>query len=262
MKIELQGKVALVTGAGQGIGQAIALALAAEGVVVAVNDLSVARLEQTLGAVSAQGGRAIPAAADIRSFDQATQMVAHIEREAGPVEILVNNAAVLTPKLFVDSSPEDWERDIGVILYGTLNCTRAVIRGMMDRSAGKIVSIASDAGRVGQERDTFYGAAKAGVIAFAKSLAKEVGPNNVNVNVVSPGATDTPMYQAAQKEALAKMGEAKFQDRERKILRAYPLRRIAKPEDIANAVVFLASEAARHITGQVISVNGGFCMPG
>jgi NAD(P)-dependent dehydrogenase (short-subunit alcohol dehydrogenase family) len=261
MQLGLENKVALVTGAGQGIGQAIVSALAGEGAIVAANDLTVERTQATVTAAERSGGRAMAAPCDITRYTEVCDMVVRVERELGPVEILVNNAAVLTPKLFADSTPEDWDRDIKVILYGTLNCTHAVLPGMLARSQGKIVNIASDAARVGQERDTFYSAAKAGVIAFSKSLAKEVGPNNINVNTVSPGATDTPMYQTAQREVLAKIGEIKFQDRQRKILQAYPMRRIGVPGDIANAVLFLASDAARHITGQVMSVNGGFCMP-
>jgi len=261
MQLGLEKKVALVTGAGQGIGQTIVAALAAEGAIVAVNDVTVERTQATVAAVERSGGRAMAAPCDITKYAEVCDMVARVERELGPIGILVNNAAVLTPKLFADSTPEDWDRDIKVILYGTLNCTHAVLPGMRARSHGKIVNIASDAARVGQERDTFYSAAKAGVIAFSKSLAKEVGPSNINVNTVSPGATDTPMYQAAQREVLAKIGEIKFQDRQRKILQAYPMRRIGVPADIANAVLFLASDAARHITGQVMSVNGGFCMP-
>jgi 2-hydroxycyclohexanecarboxyl-CoA dehydrogenase len=262
MDLGLAGKVVLVTGGGQGIGQAIALAFAAEGAVVAVNDLTSERTGDTLAAIARGGGRGLDAAADITSFDAVTRMAAGIVAAAGRIDVLVNNAALLTPKLFVESDPQDWEREIGVILFGTLNCTRAVIDGMIARKSGKIVNIASDAARVGQERDTYYSAAKAGVIAFAKSLAKEVGPSNINVNAVSPGATDTPMRQTAQQQALRTLGAEKFAEREKKILRAYPIRRIAEPADIANTVVFLASEAARHITGQVVSVNGGFCMPG
>jgi len=261
MDLSLTGKLAFITGSGQGIGQAIAIAFAGQGARVAVNDLNPERVEATVAAVEKAGGQAFPVVADITAPDRVRRAMTELEAGAGPVDILVNNAAVLVPKLFVESTPADWKREIDVILYGTLNCTHAVIGGMVQRRAGKIVNIASDAGRIGQERDTYYAAAKAGVIAFAKSLAKEVGPSNVNVNVVSPGATHTPLREAAQAAALAKMGREKFDEREKKILRAYPLRRIGTPEDVANAVVFLASEAARHITGQVVSVNGGFCMP-
>jgi len=261
MELGLRGKVVLVTGGGQGIGQAISLAFAAEGALVAVNDLTADRSSATIAAIEQIGGHSLNAPADIRSFDEALRMVATLTAGGHHVDVLVNNAAVLIPKPFVEATPQDWEREIGVILFGTLNCTHAVIGGMIQRKYGKIINIASDAARVGQERDTSYSAAKAGVIAFAKSLAKEVGPDNINVNVVSPGATDTPMRQTAQSQVLEQIGQAKFDERERKILRAYPIRRIAVPADIANTVVFLASEAARHITGQVVSVNGGFCMP-
>ena len=262
MQLGIAGKVVLVTGSGQGIGQTMALTFAAEGAKVAVNDVFPDRVADTLRLIEAAGGVACAAACDITSFDSVKAMVAAVESRLGPVDILVNNAAVLTPKLFVDSTPQDWDRDIKVVLYGTLNCTRAVLDGMTARGWGKIVNIASDAARVGQERDTFYGAAKAGVIGFTKSLAKEVGPSNINVNAVSPSGTDTPMRKDVERRALESMGDEKYRERERKILRAYPMRRIGLPEDVANMVVFLASDAGRHITGQVISVNGGFCMPG
>jgi len=262
VELELEGKVVLITGSGQGIGQVMAYTFAAEGAVVAVNDLRPERVDETVSAITAKGGRAVGVAADITSFDEAKAMVADIERRSGPVDVLVNNAAVLVPKYFVESTPDDWDREIKVVLYGTLNCTRAVIDRMIERKQGKIVNIASDAARVGQERDTYYGAAKAGVIAFAKSLAKEVGPSGINVNVVSPGATDSPMRREVERLAREKLGDEKYREREKKILRAYPLRRIGRPEDIANMVAFLASDAARQITGQVVSVNGGFCMPG
>lgn len=262
MQLGIAGKVALVTGSGQGIGQAIARAFAAEGACVVVNDLVAERVAETVQHVEATGAKALGSVADITSYAAVKEMLADVEARIGPVDILVNNAAVLTPKTFVESTPEDWDREIKVILYGTLNCTRAVVEGMIARKQGKIISIASDAARIGQERDTYYGAAKAGVIGFSKSLAKEVGPFNVNVNAVSPSGTDTPMRRDVERRALEHLGEEKYRERERKILRAYPLRRIGQPEDIANMVLFLASDAGRHITGQVISVNGGFCMPG
>ena len=262
MELGLRDKVALVTGSGQGIGQTIAVEFAREGAKVAVNDLSAEKTRETIDLIEGIGGTAMAAPFDVSDFEATAGGVAAIEARLGPVEILVNNAALLVPKLFVDSTPRDWDREIKVILHGTLNCTRAVLDDMIDRREGKIVNIASDAARVGQQRDTYYGAAKAGVIAFAKSLAKEIGRYNINVNCVSPGATDSPMRQEVERLAREKLGEEAYAERQKKILRLYPLRRIGRPEDVSNTVLFLSSDLTRQITGQVVSVNGGFAMPG
>jgi 2-hydroxycyclohexanecarboxyl-CoA dehydrogenase len=133
---------------------------------------------------------------------------------------------------------------------------------MIAKTSGKIVNIVTDAARAGQERQVNYSAAKGGVISFTKSIATEVGRHNINVNAVSPGATNSPMRQAMLREMVAKVGEQKMLEREEKVKRAYPLRRIGEPEDIANMVMFLCSESARHVTGQIVSVNGGFVRPG
>ena len=262
MELGLRNKVVVVTGSGQGIGQTIAVEFAREGAKVAVNDLNKERTLETIRQIEEAGESAIAAPFDVADFEAVRGAMALVEKELGPVEILVNNAAVLVPKLFIESTPEDWDREIKVILYGSLNCTRAVLDGMIERQEGKIVNIASDAARVGQARDTYYGAAKAGVIALAKSLAKEVGRYNINVNCLSPGATDSPMRQEVERLAREKLGEEAFAERQKKILRLYPLRRIGRPEDIANMVLFLSSDVSRQITGQVVSVNGGFAMPG
>ena len=262
MELGLRNKVVLVTGSGQGIGRTIAVEFAHEGARVAVNDLSAQKTRETIDLIEGIGGTAMAAPFDVSDFEATADGVAATQARLGPVEILVNNAAVLVPTLFVDSTPQDWDREIKVILYGTLNCTRAVLDGMIERGEGKIVNIASDAARVGQQRDTCYGAAKAGVIGFAKSLAKEIGRYNINVNCVSPGATDSPMRQEVERLAREKLGEEAYAERQKKILRLYPLRRIGRPEDVSNMVLYLSSDLARQITGQVVSVNGGFAMPG
>lgn len=263
MDLKLKDRVALVTGSGQGIGRTIALALAAEGAHVAVNDVNVKGVEETVDLVRRSGARAIAAPCDITNLDAVKAMAARVEGELGRIDVLVNNAALLiSHEMFLDTKPEDCDREIRVILYGTMNCARAVLPGMIQRKFGKVINIVTDAARVGQERQCNYSAAKGGVISFTKSIAKEVGRHNINVNAVSPGATNSPMRMEMLRQLKENVGEAKAAEREEKVKRAYALRRIGEPEDIANAVVFLASEAGRHVTGQVLSVNGGFAMLG
>jgi len=263
MDLKIEDRVALVTGGGQGIGRTIALALAAEGARIAVNDVNAKGIEETVAAVQTAGGRAMSAQCDITDLAAVNEMVRKVEAEYGRIDVLVNNAALLISHgMFLETNPEDCDKEIRVILYGTMNCVRAVLPGMIQRKCGKVINIATDAARVGQERQCNYSAAKGGVISFTKSIAKEVGRHNINVNAISPGATNSPMRMEMLRQLKEKIGEAKAAEREEKVKRAYALRRIGETEDIANAVVFLASEAARQITGQILSVNGGFAMPG
>jgi len=263
VKLELKDKVVLLTGSGQGIGQQMALAFAAEGARIAVNDVNPKGIEQTLALLAEAGGEGMSAQADITDLASVRAMVAAVEAKFGRVDVLVNNAALLLDhELFLDKKPEDADREIKVILYGTMNCCRGVVPGMIERRYGKVVNVVTDAARVGQERQCNYSSAKGGVISFTKSFAKEVGRHNVNVNAVSPGATNSPMRQGMLRDLIAKVGEKAAAEREEKVRRAYALRRIGEVEDVSNAVIFLSSEAARHITGQVLSVNGGFAMLG
>lgn len=260
MDLKLAGKAALITGAGSGIGQAIALAFAREGVTVAVNDIAEERVAETIRLIAAEGGRSVAAACDISSLKAVNAMLSSLPQ---PPDILVNNAAILLASApFLETRMEDCEQEIRVILMGSMNCTRAVLPAMIGRRWGKVVNIVSDAARAGQEREVNYSAAKGGVLSFTKSIAREVGRHNVNVNAVSPAATNTPLRQNLVRKMADRMGDQAVAEREEKIRRAYPLKRIGETEDVANAVLFLASEAARHITGQVLSVNGGYTMIG
>ena len=263
MDTGLQGRVVMITGAGGGIGRTMALSFSREGAKVAVNDISEKGVAETVDMIRAAGGTAEPARCDITDLSAVRACVRTVEEALGGIDALVNNAALIVAhELFVETKPEDCDKEIKVVLYGTMNCTRAVLPGMIERRFGKIVNIVTDAARVGQERQANYSAAKGGVISFTKSLAKEVGPHNINVNAVSPGATNSPIRAEMLRQLTTKIGEEKAKEREEKVRRLYPLRRIGESEDVSNAVVFLASDLARHVTGQIVSVNGGFAMPG
>ena len=261
MNLDLKGKTVLITGSGSGMGQHMAVGYAQEGAKVAVNDINGDAVAETIKMVEEAGGTAHDATADITDLATVKDMIAVTESTLGGIDILVNNAALLTEHtMFLETDPDACMREIAVILHGTMHCSRSVLPGMINRGGGKIVNIATDAARVGQEREVNYSAAKGGVIAFTKSLAKEVGRHNVNVNVVSPGATNSPMRIGLQEQLRQKLGNEAWKAREVKVLRLYPLRRIGEMEDITNTVLFMTSNAARHITGQVLSVNGGFAM--
>jgi len=258
----IRDRMALVTGGGRGIGRQICLTLAEEGVRVAVNDLFQERADESAGEISRAGGQAIGVSADVTKAGAVNEMVRRAVEEFGAIDILVNNAGIpavsardavpATGGFFAGSDTEQWERTMGLITYGVLNCSRAVIEGMSERRWGRIINIISDAGRVGEPRLVAYSMAKAGVIGFSKALAKEVGRACITVNCVSPATTETE----ATTTWIAAQGE--------QIMRQYPLarglNRLGKPSDIADAVAFLASERAEWITGQVLSVNGGYSM--
>jgi NAD(P)-dependent dehydrogenase (short-subunit alcohol dehydrogenase family) len=228
-----------------------------------VNDVNESGIAETCRLVRAGGGRALGARYDITDLGATRSMVAEVERNLRRIDVLVNNAALLLNHgLFLDTDPEACDQEIKVILYGTMNCTRAALPAMTERRYGKVINVLTDAARVGQERQANYSAAKGGVISFTKSIAREVGRHNINVNAVSPGATNSPMRMEMLRQLRESIGAEKAAEREERVKRAYALRRLGEPDDVANAVVFLASEAARHITGQILSVNGGYACLG
>jgi 2-hydroxycyclohexanecarboxyl-CoA dehydrogenase len=263
MDLGLAGQVVLITGAGSGIGQAIALGFAAEGSAVVVNDLTAERCTETVALVRQAGAATMAAPFDVSRLEAAQAGIAQVRSEFGRIDILVNNAAIMLNNVsFVESRPEDCEREIAVGLFGAMHCARTVLNGMIERGYGRIVNIVSDAARVGQEREVAYSSAKGGVIAFTKSLAREVGRHGITVNAVSPAATDTPLRREMLLRMESKIGAEGVAAREEKVRRAYPVRRIGRPEDTAALVTFLASARAGHVTGQIHSVNGGFAMIG
>jgi 2-hydroxycyclohexanecarboxyl-CoA dehydrogenase len=245
---KLAHKVAVVTGAGQGIGRAIAGKLAAEGATVVATDVNEATAKETAEAL---GGDAVGIRTDVTSRESVDAMVAQVRDRFGRIDVLVNNAGWDKAGPFVDSDPADWDRVIAINLYGVLNTSHAVLPVMVEQKSGSVVNLASDAGRVGSSGEAVYSAAKGGVIAFTKATAREMARHQVNANCVCPGPTDTALF--------ASMGGDDPKLREA-LTRAIPFRRLADPTDLANAVAFLASDEAAYITGQTVSVSGGLTM--
>lgn len=252
-----EGKVALITGGARGIGFAAAQRIASEGGRVALADIDAAAAEAAAKTLP----HAIGVGCNITREDEVRAMVARTESDLGPLSIFVNSAAILDDKLFLESGPADWERMLSVCLHGPMLGLRAVLPGMVERGHGRVVCLASDSARIGQARLSYYAAAKAGVIALVKSVAQEVGKAGVTLNVVSPGATNTPLRIAREQGMRDQMGEEKYARRLQSVLKLYPVGRIGEPEDIASAITFLCSTEASWVTGQVLSVNGGFVMP-
>jgi NAD(P)-dependent dehydrogenase (short-subunit alcohol dehydrogenase family) len=249
--IDLEGRSALVTGAGQGVGRAIARTLAAAGSTVAVNDFVAARAEAVVEEIRRAGGKATAAPFDVTAYDDVTTAV----KEVGDVDILVNNAgnagtAGFDFGPFARSEPADWDRYLQVNLYGVLHCTRAVLPAMIERGEGRVVTIISDAGRWGEPNMGAYAAAKAGAAGFSRSVAREVGRHGVTVNCVALGTMDPdPENPETDPEAAERL---------RQQLRSYIIRRRGHPDDVAGLVTYLASPLASWITGQTYPVNGGY----
>ena len=248
----LAGRGVLVTGAASGIGRAIALRLGSEGAVVGIVDLDAAGSEEAAAAIRAADGTAHVRVADIRDAAAVEAAVAGFEAEAGTIDGLVNNAGWDLAGDFLDTEPEQWRKVIDINLYGPLHVTRSVLARMVARGSGRVVSIASDAGRVGSSGESVYAACKGGIIAFSKSIAREVARHGITVNVVSPGPSDTPLF--ANFDPSGKLAKA--------LERAIPMRRLGRPEDYEGLVAFLLSDEAGFLTGQTISVSGGLTMHG
>ncbi|MFA5028010.1 MAG: 3-oxoacyl-ACP reductase family protein [Candidatus Methylomirabilota bacterium] len=259
MELQLQGKVALVTGAARGIGRGIAVTLAGEGATVAVNYRERAdAAEETVRRIRENGGRAEAFRADVGQYAEAERLVAATLERFGRIDILVNNAGVVTRYPILEVPMDEWDRVVRTNLYGCFHCSRLVGRHMVERGGGgKIVSISSIHGRVAKAGMGPYCATKAAIDAFSKQLAVELAPHRINVNVVASGTIITeinlPLYQSTKPEDIEKRTA---------VLHRVPLQEIGQPEDIGHAVAFLASDAARYITGVVLYVDGGYTADG
>jgi 2-hydroxycyclohexanecarboxyl-CoA dehydrogenase len=251
----LQGKVALVTGAANGIGRAIAMRLAAEGCVVGIFDRDQPGALDCAGQIQAQGGHSHVELVDIGDYAEVARAVQSFEQARGPVAILVNNAGWDRAANFLDTEPAFWEQVVRINLYGPLNMHHVVLKRMAERGGGCVVNIASDAGRVGSSGEAVYSACKGGLIALTKTLARELVGKGIRLNVVCPGPTDTAILRSfTEGPDGAKILEG--------LKRAIPMKRLGTPEDYPGIVAFLASDDAAYITGQTISVSGGLTMHG
>jgi 2-hydroxycyclohexanecarboxyl-CoA dehydrogenase len=246
------GRVAFVTGAGRGIGRAIALRLAEHGDEVAVGDIRTDDASETVTAIEELGGRAVAIPLDVTDSASVENAVEETLGLLGPVEILVNNAGWDEMKPFLETDEPFWDRLIEVNFKGCLRMTKATLPDMVDKGWGRIVNIGSDAGRVGSSFESVYSGAKGGMIAFTKTIAREVARTGVTANTVCPGPTDTPMLAEVAEEQGAKIIEA--------LKRAVPMKRLGVPEDVAHAVAFFAADESHFITGQTLSVSGGLTM--
>lgn len=247
--MKLKGKVSIVTGASRGIGRAIAETMAKEGAGVALVDIDTGPLKKAASKIGKGGGTAIAIQADVSDPDAVERMVSEVIHHFGAVDILVNNAGIILRGVFTDLARKDWERVLSVNLGGTFNCCKAVVPHMIEQGGGKIVNVSSIAGKIGDiTASPAYGTSKGAINTFTKSLARQLAQYGINVNAVAPHAIETDMS--------AQWSE----DKRREVISSIPLKRLGKPEEVAAVVVFLATEGAGFITGEVININGGFLM--
>ena len=247
--MDFTGKVAIVTGSGRGIGKAIAMKLAENGATLVINDVGdSAPAEQTVTEIKNMNRQAMAIMADVSSSADVTKMMETAIAAYGKVDILVNNAGITRDQLTMKMTDEEWDKVLAIDLKSVFLCTRAVLRPMLKQRSGRIISMSSVVGIIGNAGQANYAAAKAGIIGFTKTIAKEVASRGITVNAVAPGFIYTPMTQVLPEE------------RKQTLMNNIPLGYLGTPRDIAETVAFLASEEARYITGQVISVDGGISL--
>lgn len=244
--MRVKGRIALVTGSSRGLGRAIALALADEGADVAVNYVvNRGQAEEVAKAIKAKGRRTVACRADVSDYDQVIAMKRAVEESLGTVDILVNNAGIISDKTFVKMDHVQWQRVLSVNLDGTFNCTKVFIEGMLAMGWGRIVNMTAFTGQAGNFGQANYAAATAGIMAFTKSLAKELASKGITVNAVAAGFAETDMVRTIPERVL------------KRLIEQIPMKRLGRPEEVARAVIFLVSSDGDYITGQEISVNGG-----
>jgi 2-hydroxycyclohexanecarboxyl-CoA dehydrogenase len=249
-------KVVVITGAAGGIGRAICRRFAEEGAVIAAVDINADALAALDAELKPLGAKVTLVAVDITDHAAVVKAMAGVKEQLGRIDVLVNNAGWDMPVQFIDSTPDFWSKVIAINLVGPLNMHHAVLPHMVADGGGMIVNISSDAGRVGSSGESVYSACKGGIIAFTKTMARECAKNNIRLNAVCPGPTDTPLLQSF-------LGEGEYgQKLYEGLKRSIPLKRLGQPEDLAGIVAFMASADAEFITGQVISVSGGLTMHG
>jgi 3-oxoacyl-[acyl-carrier protein] reductase len=246
--MNLNGKVALVTGAGQGIGKVIAIKLAKNGASVVLNDLNKEGLNAVASEIENNGGKALPLEANVVNMEDVQGMVDKIVQELGGIHILVNNAGITRDALLLRMSVDDWDTVLSVNLKGVFNCTKSALKYMSKQKEGNIISIASIVGVMGNAGQANYAASKAGVIGFTKTVAKEYAKRGIKANAIAPGFISTAMTDALSDKVKEEM------------MKQIPMGKLGEPEDVADAVLFLASDASSYITGQVININGGMYM--
>ena len=250
MNYNMEGKVALVTGGARNVGREISLALAGEGAAVAINYHGAEKEAAALVAeIKAAGGTARAYQCDVADYDAVCRMVAKVIEDMGRIDVLINNAGYVSPGRFVQTTPEDWKKQIDVGLYGVIHCCHAVVPHMAEQGGGRIISLAGDSARVGEKGLAITASSRGGVMALSKSLAKELGREGITGKVVALGLVET-----------SHSDKAWLEENMSKIVRNYPLGRIGQVADVAPMIAFLASDGAQWITGQVMSISGGYSM--
>ena len=259
MDLGLNGRVVIVTGGASNLGRAITLGFAAEGARVVIADVDDKQAKKVEG--EAPSGTITARHCDVTDWDSVTSMVQFVESSMGRVDVLVNCAGWTIDRLFMEKPRSEWEREIAIDTWGFINSVRAVLDGMVKRSYGRIVSIGSDAGRMGEWREAVYSGTKASVIAMSKAIAREVGKHGITLNVVCPGLIPGTPETSGSNSMWSSEQTDKFTPEVReKAAKAYPMRRLGTPEDVVPAILLLASDRASYITGQTLSVSGGYTM--
>lgn len=264
MDLELKGKSVIVTGGGSNIGRAIVLAFAAEGAHITIGDVDTAQAEKTAGFATKLGAASVQVLkTDVTNLEQVQAMFRAAMDKHGRVDVLVNNVGWDQLMFFTQTTPEFWRKVIDINYVGVLNCTKTALDIMVKQNGGAIVSISSDASRQGEPREAVYGGVKAAINSFMKTIAKENGRYGIRCNVVCPGVTIPENADEVGGNSMWTNADSMFTPEQlEKVTKALPLRKVGRPQDIANAVAFLASAKAGHVTGQVLSVSGGYSMIG